>query len=63
MDEHGPEGPNVGGALHICLLCNEPCCLRHQACCDVRTGETTSPASEREKWWLVLEMKASACVG
>ena len=29
----------------------------------MRTGETTSPASEREKWWSVLAMKASASSG
>ena len=39
MDEHGPEGPNVGGALHFCLLCNQPCCLRHQPCCDEPCGK------------------------
>ena len=33
MDEYDPEGPNVGGALHICLLCNQPGCLRHEANC------------------------------
>ena len=27
------KGPNRGGALHICLLCNQPGCLRHEPCC------------------------------
>ena len=33
MDEDGPEGPNVGGALHNCLLCHQPGCERHEPCC------------------------------
>ena len=27
------KGPNRGGALHICLLCNQPGCERHETCC------------------------------
>lgn len=33
------KGPNRGGALHICLLCNKPRCLRHKACCDEPCGK------------------------
>ena len=29
----------MGGALHFCLLCNQPCCLRHQPCCDEPCGK------------------------
>ena len=27
------KGPNRGGALHKCLLCNQPGCERHEPCC------------------------------
>jgi len=30
------------------------------ACLEVRTGETTSPASDRSKWWSVVSMNAAA---
>ena len=39
MDEHDPEGPNVGGALHKCLLCGQRRCLRHEACCNEPCGK------------------------